>query len=260
MKIIKVDLGSDLQGVDIVPFSDLHSGSGRTAMDKARALVERIRTTENLFTIINGDMMETALKTSLGNVYEQSLSPAQQADEVTELLMPIRHKILAMTTGNHEARITRATGLDLSLYVAERLGLGNRYTDGNYMLFVSFGRPAMTRESRRHTFSIYGTHGAGGGKLIGGKMNALGRMAGVVDADIYLHSHTHVPATYKEDFYRSDMRTRTVRQVTKLFVNSNAWMEFGGYGEIKGYKPATITPVTIKLRAEGSYKYANCEL
>lgn len=86
-------------------------------------------------------------------------------------------------------------------------------------------------------YAIYGKHGAGGGRRPGAKANRLEDMMMVVDADIYLHSHTHLPFIMKKAFYRCDYRNRKITKVEKLFVNTNAFLDFGGYGEEKGYSP-----------------------
>jgi hypothetical protein len=263
MKTIKVDLGPDYSEIMIVPISDVHLGDAHANWKRLREFVEFICGTEGVRTILNGDLIDNAIKASVGDIYSANLSPMDQIEEIIKILQPLADldRILAITTGNHEARTYKHTGIDVSRHIAHRLGLEDRYAPENYVLFLSFGEPFGTRSNRRYTYSIHGTHGSGGGgRLVGGKMNAVERMAGNVDADIYLHSHTHLPATFKQDFIRTDTRTKTIRQVTKLFVNTNAFLDYGGYGETFGFKPATITPVKIKLSPKNKMLYSSCEV
>jgi hypothetical protein len=69
-------------------------------------------------------------------------------------------------------------------------------------------------------------------------------MASIVDTDIYIHSHTHLPMTMKQAYHRIDTRSSTVALVTKLFVNTAANLNYGGYGEAQEFKPSSKdTPV-----------------
>ena len=72
----------------------------------------------------------------------------------------------------------------------------------------------------------------------------LADMASIVDADVYIHSHTHLPMVMKQGFYRTCEANRSVAPVSKLFVNTAAALDYGGYGEIQEYKPTSKdTPV-----------------
>ncbi len=95
-----------------------------------------------------------------------------------------------------------------------------------------------TDNGRKVRYSIYCTHGSGGGGKPGGKINRLTELSGIVDTDIYIHAHTHLPAVLKEDFYRVDNCNSCVQSVTKLFVNSSAKLKYGGYAQGLGMKPA----------------------
>jgi hypothetical protein len=88
-------------------------------------------------------------------------------------------------------------------------------------------------------------HGSGsGGRKEGGKVNRLADMASIIDTDIYIHSHTHLPLVMKQGFHRIDTRNSTVACVDKLFVNTSANINYGGYGEAGEFKPSSKeTPV-----------------
>jgi hypothetical protein len=72
-------------------------------------------------------------------------------------------------------------------------------------------------------------------------------MASIVDADIYIHSHTHMAMTFRECFYRTDTRNSAVAEVDKLFVNTGSRLKYGGYGEAYEYKPNSRRSPTIYL-------------
>jgi hypothetical protein len=91
---------------------------------------------------------------------------------------------------------------------------------------------------------IYANHGSGGGRKEGAKIIRLADMASIVDADIYIHSHTHLGMIMKESFFRVNPMNSSVKQVDKLFVNTASCLTYGGYGEGYEFKPSSkATPI-----------------
>ena len=163
-----------------------------------------------------------------------------------DLFNPIKDKILAITTGNHESRTYNKEGIDLIEVMARQMGLYDRFTKSGALIFIRFGEQSRGRKEtagtgkiRKMCYTIYTTHGRGGGRKEGAKAIRLADMACIVDADIYIHSHTHLPMIMKQAFYRTDTPNSTYRCVDKLFVNTAATLNYGGYGEIFEFKPAS---------------------
>ena len=83
-------------------------------------------------------------------------------------------------------------------------------------------------------------------------------MAGIIDCDFYIHSHTHLPMIMKQAFHRVDNSNSTVTLVNKLFVNTAANLTYGGYGEAGAFKPnSNDTPV---IHLWGTKKYLEATL
>ena len=102
------------------------------------------------------------------------------------------------------------------------------------------------------------THGTGGGRKEGAKAIRLADMASIIDADIYVHSHTHLPMVMKERFARVNLPHSSFAFVDKLFVNTAACLNYGGYGEEFEFKPAsTATPI---IYLDGHKKGASAAL
>jgi predicted phosphodiesterase len=174
----------------------------------------------------------------------------EQIEFYTELFTPIKDKILAMCQGNHENRAYKSEGIDLTKIVASQLGIPDKFCITSALLFLRFGEESRGRKAtgknqlRLVPYVIYLNHGSGGGKREGGKINRLADMASIVDADIYIHAHTHLPAVLKTSYFRTDTQNRTFKAVDKLFVNTAATLEYGGYGEVFEFKPSSkATPV-----------------
>ena len=205
--------------------------------------LECIQNTPNAFVILNGDLMDTAICSSIGDTYGANLQPMEQLKMCVKLFEPIKDKILCILPGHHENRTYKSDGIDMTALMAAQLGLSERYTDTTALLFLRFGH---NDKGRKVCYTIYTTHGSGGGRKEGGKINRLADLATIVDADVYIHSHTHLPAVFKNSFYKADPQNSTVACVDKLFVNTAAALRYGGYGDKCGYKPSsTDNPVII---------------
>ena len=77
---------------------------------------------ENAYTFLNGDLCESAIIGSKGDVYKAVMNVSQAKIKIKELLKPLsdNNKILGMTSGNHEDRIYKATGNDISLDITNK--------------------------------------------------------------------------------------------------------------------------------------------
>ena len=244
MKTVKIDLSKDIEHIDVCIFADEHIGDMHTNMNYLQERIDYVKNNPNVYAILDGDLMDNATKTSVSDCYSQDYSPQEAMDLLVSLFKPIKHKILAITQGNHEARTYKKEGIDIMKCVADRLGLENKYSPEAILLFLRFGLNARGR-MRRYVFYI--THGSGGGRKEGAKAIRLADLASICDADIYIHAHTHLPMVMKEDFIRISESTSSSKPVTKLFVNSSSNLNYGGYGEVLGCKPSSIDKPIIHL-------------
>src|SRR5690606_4683548 len=142
--------------------------------------------------------------------YEDTFTPAEQLRWCKKQLYPIRDRILSITNGNHEDRIKRETSIDVVGELAGSLGIRDRHLPNGVLLKLCFG---MHRNQQRAVYTIYHTHGRGGGALQGGKVLRMARMANVVLADIYISSHTHFKVVFKESIDVPDLYNNNVRLV-----------------------------------------------
>ena len=245
MRSIRCDLPGGFDELQIIPLADMHIGDSCCNFNGIQEQLERIRTTDNVYCILNGDLMDTAIASSIGDTYGANLQPMEQLKACVELFGPIKDKILCITPGNHEGRIYRSDGIDMTALMAAQLGIPDAYTPTTALMFIRFGHDV--KHNRKMCYTAYVTHGAGGGRKEGGKINRLADLASIVDADIYIHSHTHLPAAFKTAYYRVNTENSCVIKVDKLFVNTSAHLDYGGYGDRAGYKPNSTDTPTIYL-------------
>lgn len=246
MKTIKIELSRDLKGIEIVPFADLHIGDSLCDMDLIKEKIEYVKNNEHVYCLLNGDILNNTIKNSVGDIYSEKLKPMDQLARACILFEEIADKILCVTYGNHEARTWKWDGVDLTHLFCKQLGIEDRYCKESALVFLRFGSVSRNaKESngsgkvRMVSYTLFVTHGSGGGRKEGAKAIRLADMNSIVDADIYVHSHTHLPMVMKQQFHRTDLRNSTVALVPKLFVNTAAFLNYGGYGEAAEFKPAS---------------------
>lgn len=253
MKVISHDLNADFglpkscNDIIILPFSDWHDDDPNCNQAFVEAEVKAALSARNTFVIVHGDIVNFAFKNSCSNSYQNRKTPQESLEWAIETLRPLKEKILVLEDGNHEDRLWKECGIHAGRFIANELGIKERYAQDGALVFVTFGEQSGKRHNRPMTYSIYTIHGAGGGRKAGGKVNRLTELMLTVDADIYIQGHTHLPFQTAYGFYRANLNNRSARFVNKLFVNSSAALNYGGYGEKLGFQPSALAHVEIHL-------------
>ena len=260
MKVIKVNLPKNMKSADIHLFADLHIGDKHCDKELIKRRIEAVKNNPNALCILNGDIMNNATKTSVSDSYSEEIPPMEQLETFVNLFEPIKDKILAITQGNHENRTYIKEGIDLTAVAAKQLGLIDKYSKTGAVIFLKIGEHRLDSNGKKVplVYSFYTIHGSGGGRKEGAKAIRLADMASIIDVDCYIHSHTHLPMTMKQAFYRTDMSNGTVKMVDKLFVNTSAQLDYGGYGEAFEFKPSSKDCPVIHI--SGTDKVFNATL
>ena len=242
MRAIRADLSAEHKSIELLVLA----ADQNSDHDAIRKDIDYVNKHDNAYCVLAGDLLDCALKSSLGDAYV-NLSPMEELTAMMELIQPIAHKVLAIVGGNHEARHYRTNGVDMTRLLARQLGIEDKYSPDTALLFLRFGRDGNNRNHNRQIlYTIYLTHGSGGGRKEGGKIQRLADYAQIVDADIYVCGHTHLPASFKTGFARPSAANSSITYCTKLYVNSAAKLNYGGYGDTGGFKPpCTDTPIIL---------------
>ena len=252
MDVIKVNLNEErkkiLKDITIIPIADVHIGDKLSNLKLFKEVLERIKSEPNTYTIINGDLCNMALKNSKSDVYSDSLSPMQQVIKMVDYLKPIANKILVIASGNHEDRTQKETNIDVTRLIARELGLEDRYSNSWWYLYLTFGKDIKVRPI---TYGITGTHGYGGGRKSGGKINRLEDMSQVVIADLYIMSHTHKPISTKNCIYIPYYQSKALTKQEMYYLMTNSFLESnGGYAEKMGFPPSNTSITEATLSSE----------
>jgi predicted phosphodiesterase len=244
MKVIKIDLPKDVTEIELHIFADEHIGDELCDLERLKERIKYVAETPNAYCLLNGDILDNATKTSIGDTYTQEFNPMEQLQKAVEIFSPIKDKCLAVTHGNHENRTYRKEGINLSYLLSAQLGLTDKYSPTSALVFVRFGKSKNNGGTSKQCYTVFLLHGSGGGKKEGAKAIRLADLNTIIDADIFVHSHTHLPMIMKQAYHRIDRHNSTVALVDKLFVNTAANLNYGGYGEAGAFKPnSKDTPI-----------------
>ena len=247
MKKIKYNLGKN-NAFQLVVLGDMHIGDSLCDMDLIKSTINYIKETPNCYAILNGDLMNNALKTSKSDSYMETMTMEQQQETLIRLLYPIKEKILVIATGNHEYRTNLLAGINPLKGVAYALDKADAYTDGAYVLRLDFGSVCGTKTPNK--YMVFGIHGTGGGRRMGSSANVLEDMSKIrPDMDLYIHSHTHTQLNFSDMVFLYDAMHDKDIEHQRTYYNANAFLKYGGYAEQKGYTPTDRTPNVITVAA-----------
>lgn len=262
MQCVKNDLSENLEYINIEIFSDLHLGSKKCDYKGIIEKRDRVLNDPNTYCIILGDVCNNSTKDSVGDCFEEPLSPMEQVKKGIQIFEPIKDKILGITSGNHERRSYKKEGVDLLWFLASELGCIDKYDYAACLLFVRFGKSIRTSSAnrkRKMCYTIYMSHGDGvGGRTAGGKANGLQRRGQIVNADIVCIGHTHMPLSFKDCAFEIDYRNSTITKKEQLYVNASAELDYEQYAELYGMRPSSKSSPVIKL--DGHHKNFICTL
>lgn len=247
--------------VTIYPVGDLHLGSIGCNERAWSDFVNYIQSDDDAYIVCVGDMMDNGLKTSkIVNPFDQKYRPSEQKNILAGYLKPIKHKILACVSGNHEQRSKDSD--DFPLYdVFCRLDIEECYRQGTAFLYLQIGNRESNEKDRgrrnrpEQTYNIVLTHGVGGSaRQIGTGLNNGVRFGQSIDgADCIVTGHTHTPTICKPSKTIFDPHQDEIRTSPFAAVQCASWLSYCGYPLQKMMTPQTAwdnnNPQKIQLCA-----------
>lgn len=245
MRIHEVDLGN-LESAYIIPISDMHIGDPMFDAEKFFGYRQWIQDTPNAYIVLNGDILNTAIKNSVSDIYSEVLSPKEALETAVKIFTPVKDRILCIVGGNHERRIYKETGMDITEILASKLGV--HYAGDECYLKIKIGKAVGKHGNGKPIiYTCYQTHGWGAGRTAGAKVNNLAKMADIVLADIYIASHTHFMTGHQDVYMIPDKSSNKLVEVKRTYVSSGAFLKRGGYAVTKGYPHSKLGSPRIRL-------------
>jgi len=223
---------------EIILFGDVHYGSRFCDWDRAKSMLDYcLANSTYLFCL--GDILESATRYSIGSgVYEQ-LNPQQQMEDIIEALRPLAEKglIVGYLNGNHEDRITKETGIDVSKMICRILGIPYLGAAG-WSLFRVGGQ----------NYTTYSIHGSSGSKFNYTKLKAAIDTSHYFSADILTYSHVHNIITDSIERQFVDLRSKTIQYRKSYIIITGHYLKYhGSYAQAKGLPPSKLGSPKLKL-------------
>ena len=243
-KIITIDLPTDVLELEVRTISDIHVGDPACdtkafEKDAAWALAA-----PNRYIICAGDLFDTATRSSVGDIFDADMNIREQRNYLLKQLLPLATagKLVTMIGGNHEHRLAKESGYDLT----EALSMLLNVPFSEDEAFVQFRFGKSKRDGNKVSYVFYIAHGSGGGGTAGGKANAARKPSNITHADVYVTGHTHGQMSFKESYMLPYQQKGTVSMVDRLYVNSGTYLSRSRYAKRALYAPSSIgSPIVI---------------
>ena len=234
----KLELKATKPYAELLFLGDVHYGSNNCCVDKFRAMVDYCLK-EKIYVLFMGDMLEAATRYSIGSgVYDQ-LNPQKQYEDMLGFLKPLAEAglITGYLSGNHEDRILKETGIDVSKNLCRELKVPYLGAAGWSLLYVG-----------NQAYTIYAIHGASGSRFDYTKLKAVMDMSHYFQADIIAHAHVHSVLTNAVERQIID-RTRKIVEVRKAHcILTGHYLGYDkSYAQAKGYPPSKLGSPKAKL-------------
>ena len=240
--------GKEIKKLSIFPIADVHYGHNACDVQTLLQDIEYIRTHDNVYTFLNGDLIENASKLSVASgVYEQNRMPNDQINDIKKMLAPIAHKILFSLQGNHEERTYRYMGIDVGRLIAEALDVPY-FDEPVYADFLW----------RDYRWTLFSQHGASSALTKGGKMNAASRPITWNEfTNFFVYSHVHDKIDNEVlCVVRDTVNHRLLFKKQYVLILSAYLRYFHTYGARKGYPPTSRGRLALNMFSNGKYYIA----
>jgi len=253
MRIVEVEhpilADPQTRSVRLYPVGDMHVGAAGFDIQGFRRYVSRIASDPCGLVLGVGDWINNSIKSSVGVNYEEVIAdPQGQCEAAAALLEPVADRIVAMVRGNHCYRSRRSDGLDPMSVMAYILGRASVYYGDAVCLKIAFGRK---RNGKRAAYTVFLSHGSGGGRTVGGKANALRRGMEMIVADVVVLGHTHAPLSCQSAVWLPDPYNNVMRKHVVHLVNSGTWLDGDTYAERALLPPAVTGAPVVVLSGDG---------
>lgn len=237
----------------IYPISDVHLGAMEHMERQWSQFCIDLLEQPNAYITLGGDLINNATRTSVSNVFDETMRPREQKKIMVEMLTPIKDRILCAVTGNHERRSGKDVDNDPTYDIMTKLDLEHLYRENIAFIKIQIGKRKNEKgqwktSAERPVYTLCVTHGAGTGMLTGSSVNRTERFGYLLDGcDIFISGHTHKPYVTQPSKIKIDTRSNKVTIVPFKVVSASSWLNYGGYAAQKLLNPTSHAKQIITL-------------
>ena len=250
----KFSKGTDLR---IYFIADVHLGA-REHMEREWAdFCDMLLTDPHAYLILGGDMVNNATRSSISNIFDETMRPREQKIKMAEMLKPLSKRILCAVPGNHEGRSGKDADDDPMYDILCKIDCEDVYRENIAFVKINIGAHHSCHKDPTYVLTV--VHGAGGGIWTGAAVNRNERFGYTIDGtDALLVGHTHKPYIAQPGKIFIDARNNTVSIKPFKIITASSWMNYGGYAAKKQLLPASHAKQVITLH--GGHKEITVEM
>lgn len=227
MEFRKVNIDGKPKEIRVYLLNDIHFGSEALNLDLLKKVLKNIdKHRDNARIILNGDLIEGALKNSKGDVYKQRLSPEEQVEAAVEVFYPYRDLFDAVFQGNHDARIENETSFDPIKQFCKDLGILDKYMKYEGVVGYSWNKCF---------YSVQCHHGSGGASTEGAILNKMKKMK-KSNAHVMYIGHHHREMATPVMHYAIDPFNSVIRKEKHWFICGNTMTNHAEYAKKFAYE------------------------
>ena len=245
-KLFQLDKG--VKSLRMMPIYDIHYGNANFDKKSFERFFKTLKEEKDIITWGGGDWAEGATKYSLG--YEDQIIDLDgQIDWLVDKFSPIveEKRLLGIIQGNHEKRSKKTGSVDLAYRIAKELGIPY-WKHGKFFNFTikQYGN------KRGHRYTGYTVHGRSGARTLGGKINAVERMAQVAAVDLYVMGHVHILHSHKG--FKYVPKGSKLSSFTPTFVIGGHYLEYMGSYAQEMLLPPSGPAGSVKIKLHGDMR------
>lgn len=227
----------DYSGQDkhyIYPLGDVHLGAKSHNDPMWREWLAYLEDRDDASLLGTGDFLNTAIIGSKSDVYDETMGVGGAKRLLRRQLAALAEakRIDGLAPGNHEDRITRATGDCPILDVCDMLDVP--YVEAAALFVYVVGD---------FEYEVYLRHGTGNGQSLA----SLAKSQLVVRADVYVTGHIHRQAATTEDVFERCRERDVIERRKRYFVSSGSFLGYEKYAAVRGYSPGRMGAPRIYL-------------
>lgn len=233
--------------------ADVHLGAQEHMTREWEEFCAKILDDPYAYIILGGDLINNATRSSVSNIFDETMRPREQKKIMLEMLTPLRDRILAAVPGNHEGRSGKDADDDPMYDIMCKMDLEDYWRENIAFVKIQIGKESE-RSEHFQTYMVVAMHGTGGGILPGAIINRNERFGYVLDgADALLVGHSHKPMVSQPGKILIDTRNNMVSIKPLKVIVATSWMNYGGYAMRKQMLPNSHAPQIITLHS-GKHK------
>jgi len=256
----KIDYKSKADEIDIIPLGDVHyENIGCDEVEFKKAVKEAVDNPK-AHVLFMGDLLDSIKhgdkRFDFGHFKTKKAMERwgvfSSVKQMIKILKPLadENRIIGMLSGNHEETIRKRHEEEVVQYMAHELDVPWL----TYNCFINLKFKRKNSQSRR-LFQVYATHGYGGGRTWGYKINKLLGMSKCHDADIYLMAHDHVLADFLDTKISANIAGTRLEKHDRAYCYTGTFLKthvmgYVTYPEAAGYDPCKIGYMKIKITPE----------